>query len=124
MPATRQRSTRLSIPHDAGEISSALDPQLALDGRTNRHRRRYSEGIEQWPPARASLRVGRFSDGAERSPRPAATRRVGSFADGIAAHPDQAWERRVGSFADGYRNARSSHTRSRSSMPSTISPGG
>jgi hypothetical protein len=98
---TATRSIRRATAHDAGEISPALDPQLALDGRTNRHRRRFSEGIEDWPPAPATLRVGRFSDGAECWPRPAATTRVGSFADGIAAHPEQRWERRVGSFADG-----------------------
>jgi hypothetical protein len=104
MSAIRERSIRTAVPHDAGEISAALDPQLALDGRTNRRRRRFSEGIEQWPPAPAALRVGRFSDGVEHWPRPAPTLRVGSFADGIATHPEEAWERRVGSFADGYRH--------------------
>jgi hypothetical protein len=102
MSAIRERSVRTAVPHEAGEISPALDPQLALDGRTNRRRRRFSEGIELWPPTAAALRVGRFSDGVERWPRPASTTRVGSFADGVASHPEQAWERRVGSFADGY----------------------
>jgi hypothetical protein len=101
MSAIRERSLRTAVPHEAGEISPALDPQLALDGRTNRRRRRFSEGIEQWPPTAAALRVGRFSDGIEHWPRPASTRRVGSFADGIASRPEQTWERRVGSFADG-----------------------
>ena len=86
---------------DVGEISPAEDPQLALDGRTGRRRRRYSEGIERLPSMPSTLHVGRFSEGVERSPRPPAARRVGSFADGIATHPEQAWERRVGSFADG-----------------------
>jgi hypothetical protein len=86
---------------DVGEISPAEDPQLALDGRTGRRRRRFSEGIEQLPSATSTLRVGRFSEGLERTPRPPVTRRVGSFADGVAAHPEQSWERRVGSFADG-----------------------
>jgi hypothetical protein len=90
---------------DVGDISPAEDPQLALDGRTGRHRRRFSEGIERVPSAPSTLHVGRFSEGLERSPRPPATRRVGSFADGIAAHPEQAWERRVGSFADGVPTA-------------------
>jgi hypothetical protein len=102
MTATSQRSIDTSIPHEAGEISGALDPQLALDGRTNRHRRRFSEGLEQWPAPPTSLRVGRFSDGVEHWPRPPVTRRVGSFADGFATHPEQSWERRVGSFADGF----------------------
>ena len=102
MSAIRERSLRTAVPHEAGEISPALDPQLALDGRTNRRRRRFSEGIELWPPTAAALRVGRFSDGVERWPRPASTTRVGSFADGVATHPEQGWERRVGSFADGY----------------------
>jgi hypothetical protein len=88
---------------DVGEISPAEDPQLALDGRTGRRRRRFSEGIERLPSAPSTLHVGRFSEGLERSPRPRATRRVGSFADGIAVHPEQVWERRVGSFADGTR---------------------
>jgi hypothetical protein len=88
-------------PLDVGEISPAEDPQLALDGRTGRRRRRFSEGIERLPSAPSSLHVGRFSEGLERAPRPPAARRVGSFADGIAVHPDQTWERRVGSFADG-----------------------
>jgi hypothetical protein len=88
---------------DVGEISPAEDPQLALDGRTGRRRRRYSEGIERLPSDPSTLHVGRFSEGVERSPRPPATRRVGSFADGIAVHPEQKWERRVGSFADGVR---------------------
>jgi hypothetical protein len=86
---------------DVGEISAAEDPQLALDGRTGRRRRRFSEGIEHRPSMPTTLHVGRFSEGVEESPRPPATRRVGSFADGIAAHPEQKWERRVGSFADG-----------------------
>ena len=86
---------------DVGEISPAEDPQLALDGRTGRRRRRFSQGIERIPSAPSTLHVGRFSEGVERSPRPPATRRVGSFADGIAAHPEKQWERRVGSFADG-----------------------
>ena len=87
---------------DVGEITSAEDPQLALDGRTNRRRRRYSEGIEHLPSFPATLYVGRFSEGLERSPRPAAARRVGSFADGQAIHPEDPRERRVGSFADGF----------------------
>jgi hypothetical protein len=91
---------------DVGEISSAEDPQMALDGRTNRRRRRFSEGIEQLPSVPTTLYVGRFSEGVERSPRPPAARRVGSFADGLAIHPENAWERRVGSFADGYRLVR------------------
>jgi hypothetical protein len=88
---------------DVGEISSAEDPQLALDGRTGRHRRRFSEGIERLPSEPSTLHVGRFSEGLELSARPPATRRVGCFADGIATHPEEAWERRVGSFADGAR---------------------
>ena len=83
MSAIRERSVRTAVPHEAGEISPALDPQLALDGRTNRRRRRFSDGVERWP-------------------RPASTTRVGSFADGAATHPEQTWERRVGSFADGF----------------------
>jgi hypothetical protein len=86
---------------DVGEITPAEDPQLALDGRTGRHRRRFSQGIERIPSAPSTLHVGRFSEGVERSSQPPAGRRVGSFADGIAAHPEQRWERRVGSFADG-----------------------
>jgi hypothetical protein len=86
---------------DVGEISPAEDPQLALDGRTGRRRRRFSEGMEHLPSIPTTLYVGRFSEGVERSPRPPAARRVGSFADGIAAHPEQTWERRVGSFGDG-----------------------
>jgi hypothetical protein len=86
---------------DVGEISPAADPQLALDGRTGRRRRRYSEGIERLPSAPSTLHVGRFSEGLEQVPRPVAARRVGSFADGLATHPEQGWERRVGSFADG-----------------------
>lgn len=87
---------------DVGEISAAEDPQLAADGRTNRRRRRFSEGIEQLPSRPTTLRVGRFSEGLERSSAPPGARRVGSFADGIASHPEQLWERRVGSFADGH----------------------
>jgi hypothetical protein len=87
---------------DVGDIESAEDPQLALDGRTGRHRRRFSQGIEQLPSRPSTLHVGRFSEGVEAPTRPAATRRVGSFADGIAVRPEQPWERRVGSFADGY----------------------
>jgi hypothetical protein len=90
---------------DVGEISPAEDPQLALDGRTGRRRRRFSEGIERLPSRPSTLHVGRFSEGVERTPRPPDTRRVGSFADGIAAHPEQTWERRVGSFADGAPHA-------------------
>jgi hypothetical protein len=90
---------------DVGEITGAEDPQIALDGRTNRRRRRFSEGIEHLPSVASTLYVGRFSEGLERSPRPPAARRVGSFADGFALHPENAVERRVGSFADGYRVA-------------------
>jgi hypothetical protein len=97
-------ATRAVDRPDVGEISPAEDPQLALDGRTNRRRRRFSEGIERLPSVRSTLHVGRFSEGLEQSPRPRATRRVGSFADGVAIHPEQAWERRIGSFADGYAN--------------------
>jgi hypothetical protein len=95
------REFRAMDRRDVGEISPAEDPQLALDGRTSRRRRRFSEGVEQVPSAPSTLHVGRFSEGLEKTPRPRATRRVGSFADGIATHPDEAWERRVGSFADG-----------------------
>ena len=87
---------------EAGETFAAGDPQLALEGWSNRRQRRFSEGIERKPPPPADLRVGRYSDGFERSPRRPATRRVGSFADGIAHHPDASWEHRIGSFADGY----------------------
>jgi hypothetical protein len=90
---------------DVGEISPAEDPQLALDGRTGRRRRRFSEGIERLPSAHSTLHVGRFSEGVERTPRPPAARRVGSFADGVATHPELPWERRVGSFADGTHRA-------------------
>lgn len=88
---------------DIGEITAAEDPQLALDGRTNRRRRRYSEGIEHVPSLPSTLHVGRFSEGVEPPDLPPAMRRVGSFADGIATHADEGWERRVGSFADGRR---------------------
>jgi hypothetical protein len=91
---------------DVGEISAAEDPQMALDGRTNRRRRRFSEGIEQLPSIASTLYVGRFSEGLERSPRRPDARRVGSFADGMASHTENAEERRVGSFADGYRRDR------------------
>jgi hypothetical protein len=88
---------------DVGEIEPAEDPQLALDGRTNRRRRRFSQGIEHCPSMPSTLHVGRFSEGIEALPRPVTTRRVGSFADGCARHPDWTWERRVGSFADQVR---------------------
>jgi hypothetical protein len=89
---------------DVGEIDPAEDPQLALDGRTSRRRRRFSQGIERLPSRPSTLHVGRFSEGVEAPVRPPATRRVGSFADGIAQRPEEAWERRVGSFADGCRH--------------------
>jgi hypothetical protein len=88
---------------DIGEITAAEDPQLALDGRTNRRRRRFSEGVEHLPSLPSTLHVGRFSEGIEPPDLAPAMRRVGSFADGIATHADEHWERRVGSFADGCR---------------------
>jgi hypothetical protein len=82
---------------DVGLITASQDPRIALDGRTVRRRRRFSQGIEHVPSFPSTLYVGRFSEGLERSPRPPEARRLGSFADGVASQP----QRRVGSFADG-----------------------
>jgi hypothetical protein len=81
---------------DVGLITSSQNPQIALDGRTGRRRRRFSQGIEAVPSFPSTLYVGRFSEGLERSPRPPPARRLGSFADGIRTRP----QLRVGSFAD------------------------
>ena len=81
---------------DVGLITASQDPQIALDGRTNRRRRRFSQGIERVPSFSSTLEVGRFSNGLERRPRLPAARRLGSFADGSRSSP----KRRVGSFAD------------------------
>jgi hypothetical protein len=83
---------------DVGLITSSEDPEVALDGRTNRRRRRFSQGIEHVPSYPSTLYVGRFSEGVERAPRAPAAQRLGSFADGI----DSRRRRRVGSFADGF----------------------
>jgi hypothetical protein len=97
------KEDRMHSPHEAqddcvdvGLITACQDPQIALDGRTNRRRRRFSQGIEHVPSFPSTLYVGRFSEGLERTPRPPAARRLGSFADGIRSRS----QRRVGSFAD------------------------
>ena len=84
---------------DVGLVTGCQDPLVALDGRTGRRRRRFSQGIERVPSFPSTLYVGRFSEGLERTPRPRASRRLGSFADGL--HSDR--ERHVGSFADGVK---------------------
>lgn len=81
---------------DVGLITACQDPHIALDGRTNRRRRRFSQGTEHVPSFPSTLYVGRFSEGLERTPRPPSARRLGSFADGIRSRG----QRRVGSFAD------------------------
>jgi hypothetical protein len=83
---------------DVGLITASQNPEIALDGRTTRRRRRFSQGIEHVPSFTSTLHVGRFSDGLEHSPETPAATRLGSFADGTAARP----QRRVGSFADGF----------------------
>jgi hypothetical protein len=88
---------------DVGLITPSQDPEIALDGRTTRRRRRFSQGIEQVPSLPSTLYVGRFSEGLERTPRPPAARRLGTFADGVRARRQRGLRRRVGSFADGFR---------------------
>jgi hypothetical protein len=73
-----------------------------------RHRGRYSGGIEQLPDTPRKLRVGRDSDGIEQVPDRPGKRHVGRFSRGIEQRPESPSKRRRGSFADGYaaiRNA-------------------
>jgi hypothetical protein len=79
---------------DVGLITASQNSDIALDGRTNRRRRRFSQGIEHVPSYPSTLHVGRFSEGIEHAP----VTRLGSFADGTEKHPPH----RVGSFADGF----------------------
>jgi hypothetical protein len=79
---------------DIGLIDASQNPEIALDGRTVRRRRRFSQGIEHLPSFPSTLHVGRFSEGLEH----AASNRLGSFADGTGAPAPL----RVGSFADGF----------------------
>ena len=63
---------------------------------THKHTGRFSEGMEQVPPAPSSNHVGSFADGMAMT----AIARVASFADGLALHAEAPAARRIGSFGD------------------------
>jgi hypothetical protein len=85
---------------------------------TERHPRRFSEGMERVPVAPETLRVGRYSDGLAPTLN-LTVANIGSYADGRVERPA---EHRVGSFGDGEKPVARHRRRVRLAKPAPVHP--